>query len=109
MQHWDLGPLTSKARRGHGYAEFHRAASMSLGLHRLKAGEADPQQPHGEDEFYYVLEGRAKFTSGGATRAVEAGELLWVPAREAHRFHDIEADPMLLVGFAPAEGTSRPG
>lgn len=106
MHHWDLGPLTSKARRGGPpYQEFHRAPGMSLGLYRLKAGEADAQRPHGEDEFYYVLEGRATFTTGGASRKVEAGELLWVPAKEEHRFHDIEADLLLLVGFAPAEGT----
>ena len=105
MQHWDLGPLTAKARRsGPRYQEFHRAPAMSLGLYRLRAGEADEQKPHRQDEFYYVLEGRARFTSGGATRQVEAGELLWVPAREEHRFHDIEADLLLLVGFAPAEG-----
>lgn len=110
MQHWDLAPLTSKARRsGPRYQEFHRAPGMSLGLYRLRVGEADEQRPHGEDEFYYVLEGRATFTSGGASRPVEAGELLWVPAGEEHRFERIEADLLLLVGFAPAEGTRKPG
>lgn len=87
------------------YEEFLHVPSMSLGLYRLKAGEADPQRPHGEDEAYLVLRGRARFRAGDEDVAVAAGDVLFVPAREEHRFHAIEEDLELLVLFAPAEGT----
>lgn len=45
---------------GQLYLEFLRRPSMSLGLYVLPAGGTDPQQPHAEDEVYYILDGRAK-------------------------------------------------
>ena len=39
---------------------------------------------------------------------VNPGAVLFVPAHEPHRFHDITADLALLVFFGPAEG-SRDG
>lgn len=97
------------AAAGGRYHEFLRVPAMSLGLYRLARGSEDPQRPHGEDEFYLVLEGRARFTSGGATRDVGPGDVLFVPAREEHRFHAIAEDLVLLVGFGPAEGTLTTG
>jgi mannose-6-phosphate isomerase-like protein (cupin superfamily) len=77
---------------------------MSAGLYVLEAGAVDPQSPHAQDEVYYVVSGRGRFTSGGDERAVEAGDVLFVPAQEEHRFHSIEERLSLLVVFAPAEG-----
>lgn len=95
-----------RAAAGKRYLEFHRAPSMSLGLYVLRAGEKDPQRPHGEDEAYFVVAGRGRFTSGGTTVDVEAGAVLFVPAREEHRFHDIVEDLEILVLFAPPEGSA---
>jgi mannose-6-phosphate isomerase-like protein (cupin superfamily) len=36
---------------------------------------------------------------------VAAGDVLFVPMKEPHRFHDIREDLELLVFFAPAEGS----
>jgi mannose-6-phosphate isomerase-like protein (cupin superfamily) len=87
------------------YEEFLRSSDLSIGVYRLPPGAVDSQQPHAEDEVYYVLRGRAEFTSGGSTIAVTPGLCLAVPAREAHRFHDIIEELELLVIFGPAEGT----
>src|SRR5687767_16022704 len=85
------------------YQEFIRSTKMSVGVYRLAPGEADAQQPHAEDELYYVLSGRAMFTSGTQTVDVGAGTCLFVSAGEPHRFHDV-IDPLeLLVVFGPAE------
>jgi len=65
----------------------------------------DPQSPHDEDEIYVVNAGRGSFTSGGRTVEISAGSVLYVPAHEAHRFHDITEDLALLVFFAPPEGS----
>lgn len=87
------------------YVEFLRSPDLSVGVYRLAQGEQDEQKPHAEDEVYYVLRGRARFTSGERTVDVREGDCLFVPAREAHRFHDVEEDLELLVAFGPAEGT----
>ena len=93
---------------GDPWLELLRVRDLSAGLFVLAAGSQDRQQPHTEDEIYAVLAGRARFTSGGDTRDVEAGDTLFVPAHEPHRFHDIAEELRLLVVFGPAEG-SRAG
>jgi len=95
--------LQEHARSDKRYFEFLRKSSLSLGLYRLPAGEADPQKPHTEDEVYYVLEGRAQIRVGAETRSVGPGSIVFVAAQVDHRFHSIEEDLTVLVFFAPAE------
>jgi mannose-6-phosphate isomerase-like protein (cupin superfamily) len=87
------------------YQEFVRSADLSVGVYRLEPGSIDAQQPHNEDELYYVLSGRARFTSGQETVNVEPGLCLFIRADEPHRFHDITERLEVLVVFGPAEGT----
>ena len=89
------------------YEEFIRTNDLSVGVYRLEAGAVDSQQSHREDELYYVLKGRAKFTSGERSVDVRPGLCLFVPSNESHRFHDIVEPLELLVVFGPAEGTQR--
>ncbi len=88
---------------GNPYLELARAESMSVGLYELPAGATDHQAPHNEDEAYYVASGRAMFTGAGRTGPVAKGSLIFVPAHEEHRFHDIAQDLSVVVFFAPAE------
>ena len=94
---------TAQAAAGNPYLEFLRSGSVSVGLYVVRAGEMDPQQPHAEDEVYVVLSGRARFTTGEETRYVATGDVIFVAAGVAHRFHDISADLDLVVVFAPPE------
>jgi mannose-6-phosphate isomerase-like protein (cupin superfamily) len=87
------------------YQEFLRSPDLSVGVYRLSPGAADSQLPHKEDEVYYVLAGRAKFTADGKTVEVASGMCLFVPALEPHRFHDITEPLEVLVMFGPAEGS----
>ena len=89
------------------YLEFLRVPSLSLGLYALPAGGVDPQQPHTEDEVYYVVNGRASVRVGAEDRPVEPGSIVFVAAGVEHRFHTIEEDLALLVFFAPAEGSLK--
>ncbi len=88
------------------YHEFLRVPSLSMGVYRLGAGTHDPQKPHAEDEVYYVGEGRASLRVGSEDRTVGPGSLVFVKAGVEHRFHDIMEDLVLLVFFAPAEGSA---
>jgi mannose-6-phosphate isomerase-like protein (cupin superfamily) len=101
---FDLSELTTAhERKSNSYREFLRVPSMSAGLYHLKAGQADPQQPHNEDELYYVAKGCGKIFVGGEDRDVQAGSVVFVAAHVEHRFHSITEDMDILVFFAPAE------
>jgi mannose-6-phosphate isomerase-like protein (cupin superfamily) len=93
-------------RGGRPYLEFLRAPALSAGVYRLPAGSRDAQEPHGEDEVYYAVAGRARLRVGTDDHPVEPGTVAFVAARVDHRFHDITEDLTLLVFFAPAEGSS---
>jgi mannose-6-phosphate isomerase-like protein (cupin superfamily) len=94
-----------RARSGEGYLEFFRIPQMSLGVYKLEAGALDAQEPHTEDEIYYVASGRGMITVGDEDRPVQSGSIIFVAAKVNHRFHSITEDFLLLVFFAPAEGT----
>ena len=85
------------------YLEFLRNDSMSLGLYALPAGGLDPQQPHDEDEVYYIVSGQGQITVGDETQPVQPGSLVFVAAEVPHKFHDIREDLNILVFFAPPE------
>ncbi len=104
MQTFTLPALEQQRRAtGRPYLEFLRVPSLSLGLYDLPAGGVDAQQPHTEDEVYFVTAGRAIVTVADEERAVGPGSVVYVPAAVPHRFHSISEDLRLLVFFAPAE------
>ncbi len=94
-----------RQREGLGklYLEFLRVPSLSAGVYVLAPGATDPQKPHNEDELYYVVRGRARMSVGSEEREVTAGSVIFVAAREEHRFHDVSEELVVLVFFAPAE------
>lgn len=92
-----------RAQSGKLYHEFLRVPAMSAGLYVLAAGATDLQQPHHEDEIYYVVRGRARFRAGDEDGEISAGSVLFVAAEVEHRFHDVTEELALLVFFAPPE------
>jgi mannose-6-phosphate isomerase-like protein (cupin superfamily) len=104
MHLFEQGELVQQLRAsGRAYLEFLREPSMSLGLYALPAGGVDPQQPHTEDEAYYIVQGRGMIRVGDEDHPVEPGTTVFVAAHVEHRFHSITEDLLILVFFAPAE------
>jgi mannose-6-phosphate isomerase-like protein (cupin superfamily) len=99
----DLRVLRSASDRP--YLEFLRAPDLSVGLYVLPSGGVDRQQPHTEDEVYYVIAGQGRVTVGSEVREVAPGTIVFVAAGVPHRFHDISEELSLLVVFGPAEGS----
>lgn len=95
--------LEEHGKHGRLYFEFLRKSTMSIGLYCLPAGGTDPQQPHSEDEVYYVVDGEAMIQVGQENQPVSAGSIVFVAAGVEHRFHSITKDLSILVFFAPAE------
>jgi len=92
---------------GRLYLEFLRVPSLSMGVYTLPAGSQDPQQPHSEDEVYYILRGKATIFVGEEDRAVQPGSIVYVAANVEHHFHSITEALTVLVFFAPSEYTFK--
>ena len=64
---------------------------------------APPHVHHGEDEFFYILEGEANFLFDGKPIAGKPGTFLFLPRDIEHGFEVVGAKPCrMLVGFTPA-------
>jgi mannose-6-phosphate isomerase-like protein (cupin superfamily) len=110
MNNFALSQLCGEqARSGRRYLEFLRVPALSTGLYVLPVGAMDTQQPHTEDEVYYVVRGRARVRVAEEDRDVEPGTIVFVKATVPHHFHTITEELTLLVFFAPAEGTVHTG
>lgn len=102
-QVFEVERLRDQASRERPYLEFLRIPALSAGLYVLAAGATDRQQPHREDEIYYVLRGKAKMRLGKEERSIQEGSVIFVEPGLEHRFFDIQQELVLLVVFAPAE------
>ncbi|QLH22898.1 cupin domain-containing protein [Streptomyces sp. Rer75] len=104
MKAFRLDELEAERAANEGaYLQFLRERNMSVGLYALNAGQADPQAPHGQDEVYLVMSGRASITVGMETTQVARGSVVYVPAGVAHKFHHITEDLRVMVVFSPPE------
>ncbi|HVS17508.1 MAG TPA: cupin domain-containing protein [Planctomycetota bacterium] len=76
---------------------------MFCDVYCLEPGQAQKVHAHAAaTKFYFVLEGRARFTCGDASRNLGPGELAWSPSGEPHGVeNDSGARAVLLVAMAP--------
>jgi mannose-6-phosphate isomerase-like protein (cupin superfamily) len=107
FQSAELQDMISQARSApDGYAaEVLRSDLLSVGLYLLPAGGNDDQEPHNEDEVYYAVRGRATLRVGTEDHPVNPGTVLFVPALATHFFHEISEELVLVVFWAPPEGS----
>jgi len=57
----------------------------------------DPQQPHEQDELYIIISGSGDFYNNGITKSFQAGDVLFVPAGDEHRFENFTEDLMFII------------
>ncbi len=86
------------------YLEFLREPTLNCGLYVLPKGGEGKQNPHEQDEVYYIIAGEAALKVDGKDRAVKPGSVVFVKRGVAHRFHPIEKDLHVLVFFSAAKG-----
>jgi mannose-6-phosphate isomerase-like protein (cupin superfamily) len=91
------------------YYEFLNRGSLSVGVYHLTPGEPDRQQPHTEDEIYYVLSGEGSIEIDGESTRVRPGSVIFVAKQVPHHFHDYPEGLTLLVVFAPARAPATTG
>jgi mannose-6-phosphate isomerase-like protein (cupin superfamily) len=68
----------------------------------------DPQKPHTRDEVYVVVSGSGEFVHGSDRDRFAPGDVLFVPAHEAHRFERFTDDLVVWVMFYGPEGGEKP-
>ena len=108
MDAFDVHELIARqAGTDHAYKDFFRSERLSLGLAFWPVGVPDTQQPHPEDEVYYVVEGRGKIRVADGDRELGPGSLVYVAAGVEHRFHDVEEDLKVLVFWSPPRDPAR--
>jgi mannose-6-phosphate isomerase-like protein (cupin superfamily) len=108
MDAYELKNLVVEQKQsGKLYLEFLKVPALSVGVYTLPAGSDDPQQPHTEDEVYYIVQGIGTLCVDGDDHPVVAGSIVYVPALVAHYFHNIIQELTVLVFFAPAEYSNR--
>jgi ribosomal protein S18 acetylase RimI-like enzyme/quercetin dioxygenase-like cupin family protein len=99
--------LAEREKSNRPWLEFLRVPSLSMGIYHLKAGQPDTQQPHTEDEVYFVLGGQALFRAGKEERAVGPGTLIFLKRAVEHCFYNVTENLTVLVFFAPPEGSLK--
>jgi uncharacterized RmlC-like cupin family protein len=79
--------------------------TMSLGMY-APAGQ-DLQEPHDQDELYFVLSGSGVFIHGDKQSAFKPGDALFVAAGVPHHFTDFTDDFHAWVVFWGVKGGER--
>lgn len=102
--------VSSLAPDRRDFCEFFRSPSESLSMSILRrpAGTDDSQEPHTEDEVYYVILGRATINVAGEDAEIGPGSIVFVPAGVEHRFTETIDDLEVLVFWSPARHSRGP-
>ncbi len=96
----------ARAEGGEPYAVGRWHGSMELGFY-APAG-SDPQQPHTQDELYFVASGSGRFVCGDEAVEFGPGDALFVAAGVTHRFEEFTDDFAAWVVFYGPDGGEQP-
>jgi mannose-6-phosphate isomerase-like protein (cupin superfamily) len=91
------GAKARLAEAGGGYEIVHASPGLEIGVYVLVAPEPDRQQPHADDEVYFVLEGTGVLDVEGEAVQLRAGHAVFVPAGADHRFSAYEQLAVLVI------------
>ena len=97
---FQLDGLLSKIEKDEYFYDFLKIRNLEAGVIRLRPGQEDTQEPHSEDELYYVVEGSGMLELGKASKPVKKGSVIFVPAGLRHRFYGNREDLVVLYVFA---------
>ncbi len=84
------------------YCTFMQENSMDVGILRLRPGEIDPQNPHVNDEIYYIIKGDGflRIEDDEEDIPIREGMVIFVPAKKKHKFHNNSKELVALYVFA---------
>ena len=98
---FELSELASKLEEQGGYfLDFLRVRNLEAGIIVLHVDSEDTQEPHSEDELYYVIKGSGWMELGRKKVRVKEGSIVFVPAGMHHKFYGNKDDLVVLYMFA---------
>jgi mannose-6-phosphate isomerase-like protein (cupin superfamily) len=93
---------TDKWPNGEPFADAFKHGTMSVEVFAPRGRDA--QDPHDQDELYFVVGGSATFLREAERMAVTNGDVLFVPAGDLHHFEDMSEDFVTWVVFWGPKG-----
>ena len=78
---------------------FINKESLAAGVLVLKPGEEDTQEPHENDEVYYVLAGNGFLRINNSEHTVSPNQLYYVGKDTPHHFHGNSEELVVLYFF----------
>jgi mannose-6-phosphate isomerase-like protein (cupin superfamily) len=99
------GKVTPKWPMGERFASALAHGTMSVEVYAPKG--VDPQTPHDQDELYIIVSGNGEFVLRGERMQFAAGDVLFVPAGDEHRFENFTDDIVTWVVFYGAKGGEK--
>lgn len=100
------GEPTALYPEGLPFATLMAGGSMSVEIYApgSNADGCDRQQPHAQDELYFVQRGRGDLLIQGQRFPAEPGDVFFVSAGTEHRFEHFSADFATWVVFYGPQG-----
>jgi mannose-6-phosphate isomerase-like protein (cupin superfamily) len=78
---------------------FINRENIAAGILRLEPGEKDTQEPHENDEIYYVIRGDGFLTVDKKDFPLSEGMTYYVAKKIPHRFHGNKKELVVLYFF----------
>ena len=101
-----LEPAARERPSGAPYATLLAHGTMTVGYYAPIT--TDPQQPHAQDELYFIERGDGVFLLEDKELPFAPGDCLFVAAGVRHRFKSFSADFGAWVVFWGPKGGERP-
>lgn len=101
------GPASANWPDGEPFVRAFAHGSMSVEIY-APAG-SDLQEPHTQDELYFIHAGSGTFVVAGEEQSFAPGDCLFVAAGVEHRFTRFTPDFAAWVVFWGPEGGEQPG
>lgn len=93
--------------QGERFATLLRHGTMQVEVYAPQ--DQDLQQPHEQDELYFVQSGQGEFLNGGQRHRFAPGDVFFVPAGQVHRFEHFSKDFVTWVVLYGPKGGEQTG
>ena len=90
MQGTPTQALARLASENKAFIQLFQHGTLSVEIYKPNA--VDKQQPHDRDEVYVIISGQGVFFHEGVRTSFNAGDFLFVPAGDEHRFEHFSED-----------------
>jgi len=97
---------TAANPQGELFAKMLQHGSMSVEIYAPKG--KDLQQPHAQDELYFIQRGSGQLDIAGEKFSAQAGDVFFVAAGMAHNFENFSDDFATWVVFYGKLGGEQP-